>query len=100
MSEDKNECNVRIEWITPDAQHIIAKIARVSNPTNQENRVTEPKLIKYLADHKHWSPFEMTSLCVEIKTTRAISAQILRHLKYFITKFVIKLIFLFFSLNR
>jgi len=69
----------KLVWITPDAQHMICKCARVSNPTNQENRRTEEKLMKYLANHKHWSPFEMASMCVEITTTRAISAQILRH---------------------
>ena len=87
--EKDNNCNVHLEWITPDAQHIIAKIARVSNPANQENRVTEPKLIKYLADHKHWSPFEMASLCVEINTTRAISAQILRHRSFQFQEFCV-----------
>jgi thymidylate synthase (FAD) len=70
---------VKLESITPDTQHIIAKCARVSNPNNQENRLTEQRLIKYLAQHKHWSPFEMASMCIEIRTTRAISAQILRH---------------------
>ena len=70
---------VKLESITPDTQHIIAKCARVSNPNNQENRLTEQRLIKYLAQHKHWSPFEMANMCLEIRTTRAISAQILRH---------------------
>ena len=78
---------VQLQWITPDAQHMIAKCARVSNPTNQENRTTEYRLLKYLASHKHWSPFEMASMCVEIKTTRAISAQILRHRSFSFQEF-------------
>jgi thymidylate synthase (FAD) len=85
MSSD--EIKVKLEWITPDAQHIIAKCARVSNPTNQENRSTEIKLLKYLAKHKHWSPFEMASMCLEIKTTRAISAQIIRHRSFAFQEF-------------
>ena len=64
-------------WITPNAEQLIAKIARVSNPSNEDNPNYE-KLIRYLIKHRHWSPFEMASMCVEIKTTRAIAAQILR----------------------
>jgi thymidylate synthase (FAD) len=65
-------------WLTPDAERLIGKIARVSNPANEDNpEVT--KLLKYLIKHKHWSPFEMASMCLEIRTTRAIAAQILRH---------------------
>lgn len=70
---------VDLLWITPDAEHMIAKCARVSNPANQENRLTEPKLLQYLVKHKHWSPFEMASMCCSITTTRDISAQIIRH---------------------
>ena len=65
-------------WVTPDSEQLIGKIARVSNPKNEDNPNVE-KLIRYLIKHKHWSPFEMASMCVEIKTTRAIAAQILRH---------------------
>lgn len=57
----------------------IAYIARVSNPANQNNHETSPKLLKYLIKHKHWSPFEHASLTFEIITSRAIAAQILRH---------------------
>ena len=71
--------DVKLKWITPDASHMIAELARVSNPANQASRETAPRLIKYLIKHKHWSPFEMASMCVEINTTRAISAQIIRH---------------------
>jgi thymidylate synthase (FAD) len=70
---------VKLDSITHDAQHHIAKCARVSNPSNQNNRLTEAKLLKYLAQHQHWSPFEMAHMSLEIKTTRAISAQIIRH---------------------
>lgn len=61
------------------AEELIAYCARVSNPSNQLNIETSPKLIKYLIDHKHWSPFEMCHATVEIVTSRAIAAQILRH---------------------
>lgn len=64
---------------TPDAEHLIVDMARVSNPDNQGNYETGPKLLRYLIKHKHWSPFEMASLCVKIDTERDISAQILRH---------------------
>ena len=70
--------NAKLIWLTPDAEALVGKIARVSNPKNEDNPNVE-RLIKYLIKHKHWSPFEMASMCVEIHTTRAISAQILRH---------------------
>ena len=73
-------------WITPNAEALIAKIARVSNPNNENNPKYE-KLIRYLIEHKHWSPFEMASMCVEIKTTRAIAAQILRHRSFSFQEF-------------
>ena len=62
----------KLVWITPDAEKLIGKIARVSNPANEDNPNVEG-LLKYLIKHKHWSPFEMASMCVEIETTRAIS---------------------------
>jgi thymidylate synthase (FAD) len=65
--------------ITPDAEKQIVYMARVSNPRNQANEKTAAKLIKYLIKHQHWSPLEMASIQVEINTTRAIAAQILRH---------------------
>lgn len=71
--------HVEHTWSTPDAEKLIVKMARVSNPKNQDNFETAPKLIKYLISHKHWSPFEMANLCVQIQTQRDISAQILRH---------------------
>ena len=71
--------SVKLVWITPEAEKVISYCARVSNPANQENYDTAPKLLKYCAKNSHWSVFEMASMCVEIETTRAISAQILRH---------------------
>lgn len=73
-------------WITPDAEKLVGKIARVSNPKN-ENNPDVTKLLGYLIKHKHWSPFEMVSLCVEIETTRAISPQILRHRSFSFQEF-------------
>jgi thymidylate synthase (FAD) len=58
---------------------MIVKMARVSAPKNQDNMETAPRLLRYLLKHKHVSPFEMANMCVEIETTRAISAQIIRH---------------------
>ncbi len=71
---------------TPDGDELIAYMARVSNPTNQSNPRSE-KLIKYLITHKHWSPFEMVNMCVEINTTRSISAQLLRHRSFSFQEF-------------
>ena len=73
--------------VTPDAEHLVAYMARVSNPNNQNNTETAPNLIRYLIKHKHWSPFEMVSMCVEINTTRSISAQILRHRSFSFQEF-------------
>ena len=78
--------DAKLIWVTPDAEKLIAKIARVSNPNNEDNPNSE-KLLKYLIKHKHWSPFEMASMCVEIHTTRAISAQILRHRSFSFQEF-------------
>ena len=77
---------------TPDrrpmsAEDIIAYCARVSNPSNQMNTKTAPKLIGFLIKHKHWSPFELASMCVEIKTSRVIAAQILRHRSFSFQEF-------------
>lgn len=69
------------------ADDLVAYIARVSNPSNQFNTLTAPKLIRYLTKHKHWSPFEMTHMGVEIKTSRAIAAQILRHRSFSFQEF-------------
>lgn len=76
----------KLVWITPDAEKLIGKIARVSNPANEDNPDVHG-LLRYLIRHKHWSPFEMASMCVEIKTTRAISPQILRHRSFSFQEF-------------
>ncbi len=78
--------SAKLVWITPNAEALIGKIARVSNPTNEDNPEVE-KLIRYLIKHKHWSPFEMASMCVQINTTRAISPQILRHRSFTFQEF-------------
>ena len=70
-----------------DAQDLIAFCARVSNPTNQMNTETSAKLIKYLIKHKHWSPLEMVSACLEINTTRDIAHQIVRHRSFAFQEF-------------
>ena len=72
---------------TPDGDNLVAYMARVSNPNNQDNKDTAPKLINYLIKHKHWSPFEMVSMCVKINTTRSIAAQILRHRSFSFQEF-------------
>ena len=66
---------------------LIAYCARVSNPSNQNNTETSEKLIRYLIKHKHWSPFEMASVCLEIETTRDIARQILRHRSFSFQEF-------------
>ena len=79
--------NVQLVHITPDAENLISYMARVSNPSNQTNTQTSARLIKYLIDHQHWSPFEMVNMCVEINTTRSIAAQILRHRSFSFQEF-------------
>lgn len=76
----------RIEGVNT-AEEFVAYCARVSNPSNQINSETAPKLLKYLAKHKHWSPFEMVSLTVSISTTRDIGRQILRHRSFSFSEF-------------
>lgn len=70
-----------------DANELIAYTARVSNPANQNNSETAPKLLRYLAKHQHWSPFEMVHMTLEVKTTRDISRQILRHRSFSFQEF-------------
>tara|TARA_R100000951_G_scaffold73376_1_gene61754 strand:+ start:5494 stop:6126 length:633 start_codon:yes stop_codon:yes gene_type:complete len=78
-----------IEYIhsTTDGDNLVAYMARVSNPANQDNKDTAPRLINYLIKHKHWSPFEMVSMCIKINTTRSIAAQILRHRSFSFQEF-------------
>jgi len=70
-----------------DVQDLIAYCARVSNPNNQYNTETSTKLLNFLAEHAHWSPFEMVSACLEIETTRDIARQILRHRSFSFQEF-------------
>ena len=69
------------------AEDLISYCARVSNPSNQMNTETAPKLLKYLITHKHFSPYEMVNMCIAIKTSRAIAAQILRHRSFSFQEF-------------
>jgi len=68
-------------------QDLVAFCARVSNPTNQNNTVTNERLIKYLINNQHWSPLEMVNICLEIETTRDIARQILRHRSFSFQEF-------------
>jgi len=68
-------------------EDLVAYCARVSNPSNQLNTETNEKLLKYLIREKHWSPFEMVSVCLEITTTRDIARQILRHRSFSFQEF-------------
>ena len=68
-------------------QDLVAYCARVSNPSNQANTKTTAKLLDYLIKHKHWSPFEMASACIEIETTRDIARQLLRHRSFSFQEF-------------
>lgn len=87
FSEKKN--NVKKIWSTKDGEALIANIARVSNPKNQSegSNISYEGLLKYLIKNNHWSPFEMVNLCIEINTTRAISAQIIRHRSFSFQEF-------------
>jgi thymidylate synthase (FAD) len=78
--------SVSLIWITPEAEQRIAYCARVSNPSNQNNP-NYAKLLRYCAENGHWSVFEMANMCVEINTTRDISAQILRHRSFSFQEF-------------
>jgi thymidylate synthase (FAD) len=69
------------------AQDLVAYCARVSNPTNQSNTESSERLIKYLIKHKHWSPLEMVSACLEVETTRDIARQLLRHRSFSFQEF-------------
>ena len=91
----KSKCEVRLigrtqpiegNTGTTTANELVAYTARVSNPTNQNNNKTASKLVRYLIKHQHWSPFEMVHLTLEIKTTRDISRQILRHRSFCVSR--------------
>ena len=78
--------DVKLVNITPDAEKTMAYIARVSNPSNQDNEKFAG-LLKYCINHNHWSVFEQSSMTLEIETTRAIAAQILRHRSFTFQEF-------------
>ncbi len=80
---------MKVEFVhcTPDAEKLISYCARVSSPQNQENYDTAAKLIAYCIKNKHWSIFEMGTLCAEITTSRAIAQQILRHRSFHFQEF-------------
>ena len=78
--------NVRLGSITPDAEKTMAYIARVSNPSNQDNE-NFAGLLRYCIKHQHWSVFEQSSMTLEIETTRGLAAQILRHRSFTFQEF-------------
>ena len=78
--------NVKLKWVTPDADAMIGYIARVSNPANQDNPDVA-RLLRYCAEHRHWSVFEHAHACIEINTTRDIARQILRHRSFAFSEF-------------
>jgi thymidylate synthase (FAD) len=78
---------VELVHVTPNAEELIVKMARVSAPENQSNMDTAPRLLRYLLKHSHVSPFEMANMCVSIDTTRGISAQIIRHRSFSFQEF-------------
>jgi thymidylate synthase (FAD) len=73
--------------IPNDVLQLVAYCARVSNPENQHNEESAEKLVKYLMKHKHWSPLEMVSVCLEINCPRDIARQILRHRSFSFQEF-------------
>lgn len=79
--------NVKLVWVTPDADSLVAYMARVSAPENQQKNESSLRLVNYLIRHKHWSPFEMVSACLEINTTRDIGRQLLRHRSFSFQEF-------------
>src|SRR6056300_1989308 len=86
ISYSKPHENIQAEGLE-SVQDLIAFCARVSNPSNQLNTETSQKLINYLVKHKHWSPLEMASVCMEVETTRDIARQILRHRSFSFQEF-------------
>lgn len=86
ISYSKPHENIQAEGLE-SVQDLIAFCARVSNPSNQLNTETSQKLINYLVKHKHWSPLEMASVCMEVETTRDIARQMLRHRSFSFQEF-------------
>jgi len=83
----KLNSDVKLVWVTPEAEKMITYCARVSSPENQENIETAPKLLAYCIKNRHWSIFEMANMCVEVNTTRSISAQLIRHRSFNVQEF-------------
>jgi len=81
------QINPELQLEIKTLEELIAYVARISNPTNQNNNLTAPKLINYLINHKHWSPLEMVDITLEIKTTRDITRQIIRHRSFVFQEF-------------
>ena len=79
--------SVALITVTPDAEELLVYMARVSNPVNQGVGQRSERLIQYLIDHKHWSPFEMVHMVLQIETTRSVAAQILRHRSFSFQEF-------------
>lgn len=79
--------NVKLVHRTDNAEALIVRMARVSAPENADNMETGPRLLRYLISHKHWSPLEMASMCVQIETERDIAAQLLRHRSFSFQEF-------------
>ena len=79
--EESRYLEPAVEFVhcTKDAEKLIVQMARVSNPENATNWETGPKLIRFLMKHEHWSPLEMVTFCVKVRTTRDVSAQLTRH---------------------
>ena len=86
--DDEKILDTKLDGRTPE--DLIAYVARVSNPANQNNQQTAPKLLKYLIKNHHWSPFEMVHMTVEIETSRAIAQQILRHRSFSFQEFSLR----------
>lgn len=78
---------VDLEWVTPQAEETLVRMARVSNPASAAAGEHNDRLIRYLIKHKHWSPFEMVHACFDIETTRDISRQIIRHRSFSFQEF-------------
>ena len=85
MSENHNVPLVKYVWSTPNAEQLVADMARVSAPENVGKEAD--KLLVYLIKHQHWSPYEMVNMCVEINTTRDIARQLLRHRSFSFQEF-------------
>lgn len=85
-TKKSDQPTAKLIWATPDGDNLVGYLARVSNPKAQSGDPSD-RLIRYLIDHKHWSPFEMVNACVELNTTRDISHQIVRHRSFAFQEF-------------